>query len=146
MEMLDTHVHEATSDDVQRLRELIEAHIKESGLDMTLDELFFSVNLFLPIKNEQDIMVGFIAYDSVETVNYGKIAVWKILYTDPKYRKKFSSTLTMVLNFFKARGYTHVETQCNDKVDNFYRRRLKSVPKQYVHFGKIESYLRRLNK
>lgn len=143
--MLDTHV-EATSDDVQRLRELIEAHIQESGLDMTLDELFFSVNLFLPIKNSEGVMVGFIAYDSVDTVHYGKIAVWRILYTDPEYRKNFGDTLKMVLEFFASRGYTHVETQCNYKVDNFYRRKLRSVPKQYIHFGKIDDYLRRLSK
>ena len=132
--------------DAQNLRGFIEDHIKESGLDMTLDELFFSINLFLPLRNhETKEMIGFIGYDSVKTVNYGKIAIWRVLYTKPSHRNNFKDTLKIVLEFFASQGYSHVETQCNYKVDNFYRRALKSLPKQYVHFGKIEDYLRRLN-
>lgn len=134
----------ATPEDTARLREMIEQYLDESKLHMTVDELLLSVNLVLPTRDENNTIQGFIAYDVFETANYGKVAVWRILHTAPEHRENFTEMLQTVLAFFEAAGYKYVETQCNYKVDNFFRRKLKSRPIQFVHFGSIKEYLRRL--
>jgi len=134
----------ATPEDAQRLTQMLEQHLEESHLNLTIDELILSVNVILPTRDENGTIQGFIAYDEVETLQYGKVASWRILYTDPSVRKNFKTILKDMLDFFKSHGYAYVETQCNYKVDNFYQRKLKSRPIQYVHFGKIDDMLGRL--
>jgi len=139
-----TTYQKASDEDIARLEEMMNAYLIESKSKMTLDELLLSVNVFLPTRDENGVIQGFVGYDSVRSTHFGKVAVWRVIYTEPSCRGKFAEIFTKILKFFLSQGYEHIESHLNHKMNHFYRRKLKSQSDLYVHFGRVSDYIERL--
>jgi hypothetical protein len=90
------------------------------------------------------VIRGFVGYDSVRSTHFGKVAVWRVIYTEPAYRGKFTEIFLEILKFFQSQGYEHIESHLNHKMNHFYKRKLRSHNDLYVHFGKVTDYIERL--
>lgn len=134
-------MHTATEEETARVVDLMEAYLKETNSNITLEEMLFLTKMVLPIRDDSGQIVGFLGYDAVRSVVYGKIAVFKVLYMIPEVRRNFRNIMVMCFNFFKAQGYGHIESHVNKKINNWYRKRLGSNPEGYIHFGTTEGYL-----